>query len=613
MNKTLNCPAIFDVHSAQDKSSLVGIIALNSCFSLMSVLCNGLVICAILRKRELRTPSYILLTSQALTDLGVGTLSSPILVALAAVELRFGLEAICNIALEIGWTMCLLNLTSGLTLTAIAADRYLAIHCGLSYPSTITHRRVYVIVLCIGVISFTVAPLCLEISLKAYAILVCTCTSICYTTTIAFYFGAFRVLNRRLREVEAVAVNQSGLDTTAYRKGLWTMVLVVLTSTLGLIPTSVCWLYFSFKGDFGNSIDLLFWSTTFLHFSSLANPIIFLTRLGDIRRSCDPDSQMLSGKMSVSEIMLGVVDNEGTILLPGTLPGVTEPQTLSINSFDIRAFRSLVKRSKLIKRPSEAATRIITHQYINWSHSNNNTEIVKSLVKIFTDAAFTAPAIKTARILAKRDVTTFFFRVELKPSVLSGFGSRDDDMRGKTADILSGDAGSPELRNTLVRMIAAFAKTGIRNLLFFGNPKLLFCSNKKFFFLSNPKLLFFSNPKLLFFSNPKLLFFSNPKLFFFSNPKLLFFSIPSASNDSRTPLWPRFSASRSPYMSITPSCEVRHWLLPSRMSLWNKLLPSLEVVSGCTLAKREDVKPTTTAKLERCEKGKLRGRVLKRA
>ncbi|EDO32234.1 predicted protein [Nematostella vectensis] len=278
------------VEAIREVEPIWGIVfaVLNGVCSVVATLCNGLVIFAVLRKREQRTPSYILLTSQALTDLGVGLVVCPLSVYciyITNLQNTGEFHNLCDIARYGWWPILFINAYSALNLTAIAADRYMAIHSGLSYSATVTHRRVHITMAIIILVSFALATAFIIVFDYPLYFVYIFLTVTCVILIFIFYSGAFRELRRQLHQVSANG-NQSNMNTLKYKKGLWTMVIVYCVGTVSLLCAGLAFSYSLTLKISGNSVKILFIGTTALHVSSCINPILFMRRLGDIRLSC---------------------------------------------------------------------------------------------------------------------------------------------------------------------------------------------------------------------------------------------------------------------------------------------------------------------------------------
>ena len=177
MNRTYsNCFFLEDNLLHFDSTETVFITRILSCvvnclFSLMSSLGNLLILVVIRKTQDLYWPSFVLVGSLAASDLVVGLICQPLLVALNIAELKknFNVFCYCRMLLFVtGWTTGGVSL---LILTAISVDRLLALTLHLQYNTTVTVARVfqtrfwmttkwYFIPLAVFLLSFVVITVC---------------------------------------------------------------------------------------------------------------------------------------------------------------------------------------------------------------------------------------------------------------------------------------------------------------------------------------------------------------------------------------------------------------------------------------------------------------------
>ena len=149
MNRTYsNCFFFEDNLLHFDSTETVFITRILSCvvnclFSLISSLGNLLILVVIRKTQDLHWPSFVLVGSLAASDLVVGLICQPLLVALNIAELKknFNVFCYCRMLLFVtGWTTAGVSL---LILTAISLDRLLALILHLKYNTTVTVPRVF--------------------------------------------------------------------------------------------------------------------------------------------------------------------------------------------------------------------------------------------------------------------------------------------------------------------------------------------------------------------------------------------------------------------------------------------------------------------------------------
>ncbi|XP_048578357.1 5-hydroxytryptamine receptor 1F [Nematostella vectensis] len=109
------------------------IAVLNGITILPAILLNALVLFSIWRTPTLHTPAMVLLCNLALSDFAVGIIAQPITVTSVVLELSPSVKpaSFCSIAVFYGITSSLFAGVSLLSITAVAVDRFLALHLHL--------------------------------------------------------------------------------------------------------------------------------------------------------------------------------------------------------------------------------------------------------------------------------------------------------------------------------------------------------------------------------------------------------------------------------------------------------------------------------------------------
>ena len=149
-----------DFHEAD--SSLIVNSAINAFLSYTAIMLNIITIHALRKTSSLPKPLKTLLLSLAVSDLGVGLLAQPLNVARLVMRLKKNTENNPTyentIKAVFGVTATFLCCGSFFGVTALTADRFLAIHLHLRYQELVTYRRVVPVVTSIWLISAIFSP-----------------------------------------------------------------------------------------------------------------------------------------------------------------------------------------------------------------------------------------------------------------------------------------------------------------------------------------------------------------------------------------------------------------------------------------------------------------------
>ena len=201
---------------------LVFLSVINISLSTTAFLGNTLILVALRKNTSIHPPSKLLYRNLAITDLCVGIILEPVLVAqcISVVNRRW---AICYYAYFTGYfagvTLCSVSL---ITLTAISVDRLLALLLGLRYRQVVTLKRTRLIAISGWIVSVVGASTSflnlLIVSLYQYIT-----TAFCLVTTIYAYTKIFMSLrHNQIHGQNHVVQGQSSqvntVNKAAYRK-----------------------------------------------------------------------------------------------------------------------------------------------------------------------------------------------------------------------------------------------------------------------------------------------------------------------------------------------------------------------------------------------------------
>lgn len=144
--KEISCLGFPMSVTVEDTNELIIGIAVHCFISITATLGNLMVLVTIWRNSRLRSPSTTLLQSLALSDPCVGLIGEPVYVGLKIVRLKSHLSQLCT---PMNTTVILSTFLVGVTLftlTAISADRFLAIYLHLRYQQVVTETRANTVV-----------------------------------------------------------------------------------------------------------------------------------------------------------------------------------------------------------------------------------------------------------------------------------------------------------------------------------------------------------------------------------------------------------------------------------------------------------------------------------
>ena len=266
---------------------------MNTLFSFIAVLANILILYALYKASSLHSPSKALLCSLALSDLGVGAIVQPLFIAYRWAQINGYLPELCTPGIISHIEGSHLSAVSFLTMTAISIDRLLALLLRIRYHSTVTLKRVFVILLLIWVLSGLWASLWFT-NQRMYSLISILLIPICFLITIFSYIKIYFCLRRQIIQLGTHAQASTSIETvndvtatpsqTRYRKSVINMFYLFCVFILSYLP------YLSHKilvGILGwrTSMSVLFsYGLTFVYVNSSLNPVIYCWRIPEVKQ-----------------------------------------------------------------------------------------------------------------------------------------------------------------------------------------------------------------------------------------------------------------------------------------------------------------------------------------
>ena len=248
--------------------------ALNAPLILVSIIGNTLVLAAILRTPSLRSPSMILLSSLAISDLLVGFVVQPIYIAYRLT----GNSSLYQVLGIMSFSLCGVSL---FTMTAISVDRFLALHYHMRYPNLMTSQRtVYT--------SVTLWFICFLLSLfgfwKANAFYLALAVSIVISLLICTvcYIRLYRIVRQHQLQIhaqqQAVESNQNLQRSTKSAINTFIYYVVMI---LCYTPLFISMLLSAISPNHWTKTLILADTGAFMN--SSINPVLYCWRLRELR------------------------------------------------------------------------------------------------------------------------------------------------------------------------------------------------------------------------------------------------------------------------------------------------------------------------------------------
>lgn len=268
-------------------------IVLNTVCALPASVLNILVIVAVWRKSQLHTPSNVLLSNLALTDLGVGCLVQPVFVAHKIAALRGNMLIHCIASIGSKTLASVLGAISLTTLTAISIDRLLALVLSVRYRTVVTIRRTakVVVLLWLSGIILTIPLFIYPMSFLYCMILLLV---VCLTVTTLAYAKLLRMIHQHQTKIgadlqatgpqsqEAAEISNIAKYKSSIRTVIYLVILMMLFYSPFLVLNIVLVVVRSNDDRFKAAFNI---THTILFMNSLVNPAFYCWKIRSIRNA----------------------------------------------------------------------------------------------------------------------------------------------------------------------------------------------------------------------------------------------------------------------------------------------------------------------------------------
>ena len=142
--------------SASIRVEIIAIAALNFLFSITASLGNILILIALRKVTSIHPPTKLLFQCLAITDLGVGLISQPLMATLMLLVDNILNIMFSHLLSSLSITFCGVSVFAS---TALSVDRLLALLLGLGYRHVVTLKRVRAVLACVCVTALLIVLL----------------------------------------------------------------------------------------------------------------------------------------------------------------------------------------------------------------------------------------------------------------------------------------------------------------------------------------------------------------------------------------------------------------------------------------------------------------------
>ena len=264
----------------EDTLSLIITCAINVPSMLVAIVGNSLVLAAILSAPSLRSPAILLLCNLAVSDLLVGLVIQPLFIAHS---FNLTTRLLTSIWLIMSYSACGISLC---TMTAIAVDRFLALHYHLRYSTMVTSFRIKTILTALWLKSFIFSGIYFW-SVRIFFLYITIFVCLCLIISVFCYVRIFKIVRHQQKKIQcqhqAVNLPQGStisnllqLEKSAINSFLFFIVMVLFYTP---VSTYLSLIYATKDGSHrGWNVAI-----TLVFINSSVNPFLYCWRMGDLR------------------------------------------------------------------------------------------------------------------------------------------------------------------------------------------------------------------------------------------------------------------------------------------------------------------------------------------
>ena len=262
----------------------------NAYLSYNATMLNIVAIYAIRKTSSLPKNLKTLLLSLAVSDLGVGLLAQPMYVAyiMDSKQYRVPNETYSVIYIAFLIPTNLFFFASLFGITALCAERFLAIHLHLRYQELVTCKRLAAVVVSIWVISALISLIRFFIPKNIMYVSFVIIISACIVTATSLSVKLYLTLRRHINQIQVpqVAQNDQGESVQRKRKSAMASLYVYLVFIACYLP-DICALII-IANNSEPTIDLQpfqFYTLTLSFLNSTLNPLIYCWKMKRIQHT----------------------------------------------------------------------------------------------------------------------------------------------------------------------------------------------------------------------------------------------------------------------------------------------------------------------------------------
>ena len=281
------CVTLMKTLYSANKGLYIAIAAVNIVFSITASLGNILILIALRKVTSIHPPTKLLFQCLAITDLGVGLISQPLMATLMLLVDNILNIMFSHLLSSLSITFCGVSVFAS---TALSVDRLLALFLGLRYRHVVTLKRIRAVLAC-GCLALLLTVLVWNFRTKTARIIITIYLTLCLIISLFSYTKIVLRLRQHQSSVRDNAqqgqANTGGspLNLERYKKTVVSVALVQLALVICYFPFNMFNTLIHLKGIHPNICFLLDFTTALLLLNSSLNPFLYCWRVKEIRQA----------------------------------------------------------------------------------------------------------------------------------------------------------------------------------------------------------------------------------------------------------------------------------------------------------------------------------------
>lgn len=287
-SKELFCRVVLTTDQLPQDTKTTFIIQMifNIFISTTATLGNLLVLVAIWRSSNLRSPSITLLFGLALSDMFVGLIAEPLYIGLK-VELFKNSNNLrsCTLLYLTCISSAILTEATLLTVTAISVDRYMAIYLHLRYEQVVSEKRTRILILCLWIACGLHSMILIVYKvLVVHFIIMGSVITICLIAVSFVWIKIYQVVRHHQAQIQDQFHSQGAQQfyIARFRKSAINSMIILLIFLVCYLPNLISLILLAYKvtSTFRKFAEFAY---LFIVLNSMLNPLLYCWRNHDIR------------------------------------------------------------------------------------------------------------------------------------------------------------------------------------------------------------------------------------------------------------------------------------------------------------------------------------------